>query len=278
MARSSDDPWQLVAAGRNPDVGRTGEVRDDPLALADARARKGQHAEALEILLRVTSDTPRYPEAVAQAVRLAGSHGLMSLKVDRFVGPFLQGRGRLAHGPGHVPTLYLLGRLYEDMDFGEEAFAGLGEAHARGVVHRDVKPRNLFVCESGRLKVMDFGIAKVGGALEQQHTATGQVVGTPAYIPPERLRADEDELGPSVDIYAMGVCLYRMFTGVLPFAARHVETLFMKILDQEPARPSILNPAVPPGLGRLVLRLLEKDPKDRYPDCGAAAAAVEALR
>lgn len=76
----------------------------------------------------------------------------------------------------------------------------------------------------------------------------------------------------------MGICLYRMLTGVLPFAARHVEALFMKIMDEQPEPPSVLNRAVPPALDRLVMWLLAKDPAARCADCRAAAAALAAMR
>ena len=112
------------------------------------------------------------------------------------------------------------------------------------------------------LKVTDFGIAKMGDSIDG-HTATGQVVGTPAYIPPERLRSDDADLGPSVDLYAVGVCLYRMLAGRLPFSARHIESLFMKVLEEIPLPVSTHAPGVPRAVDELVAGLLEKDPANR---------------
>ncbi len=154
-----------------------------------------------------------------------------------------------------------------------QAFAGIGEAHRQGIVHRDIKPGNLFLCDDGDvLKVMDFGIAKRGDAIDGP-TLVGHVVGTPAYLAPERLR-DETYLGPSVDLYAMGVCMYRALTGVLPFTARHIEGLFMKILQDEPAAPSLINGKVRPATDAIVMKLLAKEPRHRYADADAVIGAI----
>jgi len=164
------------------------------------------------------------------------------------------------------------------LDLADQAFAGLGEAHRQGVVHRDVKPRNLFICQAnGRLKVTDFGIAKMGDSIDG-HTATGQVVGTPAYIPPERLRSDDPDLGPSVDLYAVGVCLFRMITGRLPFAARHIESLFMKVLEEVPPPVSSIAPGVPKAVDELVAGLLEKKVSDRIASAEEAQYAISMIR
>ena len=155
-----------------------------------------------------------------------------------------------------------------------QALDGLGAAHAQGIVHRDVKPANMFVLSEARdLKLMDFGIAKAADATSG-HTATGSVVGTPAFIPPERLRG-KTEFGAAGDLYAMGVVMYRAFTGVLPFVGTDVASLFMQVLEKEPAPPSSLNPDLSRGIDRVVMRLMAKDPRDRYADCGAAHAALQ---
>ncbi len=179
----------------------------------------------------------------------------------------------------HDLMLFEGGQLSLEMalDLTDQAFAGLAEAHRQGVVHRDIKPRNLFITEGGRLKVTDFGIAKMGDTIDG-HTATGQVVGTPAYIPPERLRSDDPDLEPPVDLYAVGVCLYRMLAGRLPFQARHIETLFMKVLEEVPLPLSTWNEAVPPELDAMVACLLEKDPADRYETADEAREAIAWVR
>ena len=512
-----DSPWPPGVLSNNlytreEDPTTTGSVRRDPFELAERYARSERPEEALDTLLELPFDHPRYAEAVARAIRLVNTHGLMSLKVDQFVAPFIRGQGREDGSPVHAPTLYTLGRLYEKfelnteardaydavtridpdyrdarerrralvqlgtlsdidlekvvdedgswneplrrrrrstgdelpplpeapplpkapplpdlpplsdaatrpvqrlaedddqpsvqvmvdsrslelglgplgagsmiaeryriegaigeggyavvyrvtdlaiqepaalklfvrgdgdptalgrfkqemritrklahpnivqvyefgswrdayfitmellygmdlftrlksskvplpvdyaLDIAEQAFAGLAEAHRQGVVHRDVKPRNLWLCEgTGRLKLMDFGIAKMTSALDG-HTKTGQVVGTPAYIPPERLRSDEPELGASVDLYAMGVCMYQMLTKRLPLNARHIEALFIKILQERPVAPSTRNAKVPKEVDEFVLKLLEKDPADRFSTSEEAGEALAAIR
>ena len=514
----------------------TGNVREDPLALADRLARTDRPREALAALLELSSDHRRYPEAVARVVRLVKAHGLMSFQVDRFVEPFVRQRGNVVHNPAHLGTLYALGELFErsslqrsagrawravvaidpsyrdagrrvrqvettteppggdfervldedlafaaadeslrrgppgrrnagdrdrlpslpdlppvaplpshpgtvspwpltdagselddtsllgrhrvddsnatvtdgslqpaphdsddnaiskseelglgpvgpgdiiarryriesllgeggmavvykvtDLELEEEvalklftrraederavarfkqemriarrlshpnivrtyefgtwrkvyfitmemldgrdlehvlgeqrgtlpiglgvhlfrqALDGLGAAHAEGIVHRDVKPANMFVLRGERdLKLMDFGIAKAADATSG-HTATGSVVGTPAFIAPERLRG-KTEFGAAGDLYAMGVVMYRAFTGVLPFVGGDVASLFMQVLEKEPVAPSALNPDLSRAFDRVVMRLMAKDPRDRHADCAEARAALQ---
>jgi len=156
-----------------------------------------------------------------------------------------------------------------------QALDGLGAAHAQGIVHRDVKPANMFVVAGARdLKLMDFGIAKAADATSG-HTATGSVVGTPAFIPPERLRG-KTEFGAAGDLYAMGVVMYRTFAGVLPFVGTDVASLFMQVLEKTPAPPSALNPDLSRSLDGVVMKLMAKDPRDRYADCAEARAALQA--
>ena len=155
-----------------------------------------------------------------------------------------------------------------------QALDGLGAAHKEGIVHRDVKPANMFVLRGAKdLKLMDFGIAKAADATSG-HTATGSVVGTPAFIPPERLRGKTD-FGAAGDLYAMGVVMYRALTGVLPFVGTDVASLFMQVLEKEPAAPSSLNRDLSRGIDGVVMRLMAKDPRDRYQSCDEAHAALQ---
>ncbi len=159
-----------------------------------------------------------------------------------------------------------------------QALDGLGAAHDQGVVHRDVKLRNLFVINEGRtLKVMDFGIATMTGG-GTGLTRTGMVVGTPAFVAPERLKPRPDPPQPAVDIYAVGVVLYRLLTGVLPFDRRSVAALFSDILTRDPRPVSALNPEVPPDVEAIVSRMLAKDPLDRFTNCATARQAMDAAR
>ena len=161
------------------------------------------------------------------------------------------------------------------LDIAAQAFDGLGAAHADGVVHRDVKPENLFLLdEDDAVKIMDFGIAHTA-ATQGRATSTGKVVGTPAYIAPERLGEHGDAAGAAGDIYAMGLVLYEMLCARLPWTSQDVAGIFNEILTSRPPPPSAWNPAVPPALDRLVAELLAKKPEDRVP---SAAAAADRLR
>jgi serine/threonine protein kinase len=131
----------------------------------------------------------------------------------------------------------------------------LDVAHRQGVVHRDIKPQNLLLDADGVLKVMDFGVARL-----VEHTTVltqaGMVVGTPSYMSPEQLLA-EDVDGRS-DLYSVGVVLYECLTGRLPFEAKTPVSLIAKLLHDEPAPPTTLNPEIPPALSALIMRLLAK--------------------
>ena len=160
------------------------------------------------------------------------------------------------------------------LDLTAQGLHGLCFAHDLGIVHRDVKLRNLFVCKDDQqIKVMDFGIATLSGG-GTGLTRTGMVVGTPAFVAPERLKNNPSPPTAAVDIYAMGVVLYRMLTGVLPFDRRSVSALFNDILSREPRPPSSFNPSIPPDLDAIVMRMLAKDPMQRFPTADSAREAL----
>lgn len=153
---------------------------------------------------------------------------------------------------------------------GRQVIDALAAAHRVGIVHRDLKPDNIFLVADTqvpgglRAKLFDFGVAKLLGEKQNQvghKTIDGAVVGTPFYMSPEQALCHE--VGAAADIYAMGVVLYEMLTGQVPFRSEQLVLLLNAILKQTPAPPSQARAQVPPWLDRLVLRCLEKDPEAR---------------
>ena len=146
-------------------------------------------------------------------------------------------------------------------------------AHSRGVIHRDLKPHNVIVDEEGRVRVTDFGIARAGAS---DMTQTGSIMGTAQYLSPEQ--AQGHAVSAASDIYAIGIVLYELLTGTLPFDGETAVTIALKQVSELPMPPSAVNPAVPPALDAVVLRALAKDPQQRFADAGAFIAALEQAR
>jgi eukaryotic-like serine/threonine-protein kinase len=140
--------------------------------------------------------------------------------------------------------------------------AGLGAAHAVGVMHRDIKPENLILEPAGNAKLMDFGIARPVHRAEGGQTQAGFVVGTPLYLSPEQLQGGE--IDTRADIYSTGVVLYEIFTGVLPFNAPTAVEIMMKHLREQPPAPHTHWAEIPPRLEAIILRCLAKEPDARY--------------
>jgi serine/threonine-protein kinase len=136
----------------------------------------------------------------------------------------------------------------------------LRAAHERDVIHRDIKPHNILITGLGDVKVTDFGIARA--AASSTMTRTGHILGTAHYISPEQ--AMGEPVGPASDLYSLGVVLYEMLTGELPFDAETPLGIAMKHVNGHLRQPKELNPAVPDGINAITLRLLAKNPEDRY--------------
>ena len=158
----------------------------------------------------------------------------------------------------------------------EQVLAALGEAHEYGITHRDVKPGNIVLeplrGEGSRVKVIDFGVARIEA--ERRATQPGQVMGTPHYMAPEL--ALDAAVGPSVDLYAVGIILYELLTGAVPFDGRSPQVIFA--MHQEAPRPDPRDRApdrgIPNALAEVCLRALSIDPKDRFPNADALARAI----
>ncbi len=144
-------------------------------------------------------------------------------------------------------------------------------AHEHGIVHRDVKPQNVIVDPAGRVRVLDFGIARAGAS---EITQTGSVMGTAQYLSPEQ--AQGLDVTPASDLYSTGVVLYEMLTGRVPFEGDSAVAVALKQVSEQPAAPSALNPAVPRALDAVVLRALAKDPVNRFTSAEEFSQALDA--
>ncbi len=140
---------------------------------------------------------------------------------------------------------------------------GLEAAHAAGVIHRDLKPANILVRTNGEPVITDFGLAR-DLVDNPRITRAGFAVGTPNYMSPEQVRGERDSIGPSTDIYALGVILYQIIAGDVPFSANTTPELFVRINDGRPESPRAKNPAVTRKLERICLKAMHHDPAHRY--------------
>ena len=146
----------------------------------------------------------------------------------------------------------------------------LAYAHDAGIVHRDIKPGNVMVQDGGRVKVTDFGIARAAG--DASLTAAGSILGTVHYMSPEQARGDA--VGPASDIYSLGVVLYEMLVGTVPFMADSPVSVALQHVSDDIPVPSTINPEVPSNLDAIVRRATAKDPAARFPTAAAMSAAL----
>ncbi len=162
--------------------------------------------------------------------------------------------GRTLRAPGAAGTRTVVAQL-------RDAAIAVDYAHGQGIIHRDLKPENLMVTASGHVFVMDFGLARPVQS-DSRLTASGLVVGTPAYMPPEQARGETADA--RADVYALGATLYELLTHRAPFAGASVFDVLRKVIDEDPARPRSIEAGIDPELETIVLKCLEKDRERRY--------------
>ncbi len=165
-------------------------------------------------------------------------------------------------------------KIKEALDIALQIAEGLKAAHEHGIVHRDIKPANIMITNDGRVKILDFGLAKLSGL--SQLTRVGATLGTAAYMSPEQARGEP--VDQRTDIWAFGVVLYEMVTGQLPFKGEYEQAIIYSILHEEPKQPSSFREELSPELEQIILKALQKEPQQRFPTMAEMITALRELQ
>jgi serine/threonine protein kinase/dienelactone hydrolase len=221
----------------------------------EAKARFTQEAQAASSLQHINICTIHDINETEE--------GQLFICMDLYEGETL--RERIERGPLPVE---------EGMGIAVQIAQGLARAHEKGIVHRDVKPANIFVSNDGIIRILDFGLAKLSG--QSRITREGSTLGTAAYMSPEQARGDE--VDQRADIWALGAVLYEMFTGQLPFKTEYQTALVYSILNEDPEPPTAIRAEIRDELETVILKSLEKDPGERYASGAEMLSALQELQ
>ncbi len=165
-------------------------------------------------------------------------------------------------------------RWKEAVHFTVQILRALQHAHDKGIVHRDIKPQNIMLLQDGTIKVMDFGIARF--ARSQIATITDKAIGSVHYISPEQARGEKTD--EKTDLYSVGVMLFEMLTGQLPFTADSAVSVAIQQIQSKPKRPRELNPSIPEGLEQITMKAMQKDPARRYQSAAEMLRDIDAFK
>ncbi|MBX3397146.1 MAG: protein kinase [Gemmataceae bacterium] len=289
--RTADGTGDFLRPPQKPDeIGRLGPYRVlDTLGQGGmglvyrAEDEKLRRTVALKVMLPKFAASPQAAQRFLREARLQAAvehdHVVPIYQADEADGipfiamPLLKGR-TLADALKATPRL----PASEALRIGREIAEGLAAAHATGLIHRDIKPANVWLeGDRRRVKILDFGLARAesSGEAETHITQEGAIVGTPAYMSPEQAAADE--LDPRTDLFSLGVVLYQMATGHLPFHGRNVTAVLTALTTKNPEAPRQHAPDLPPALDGLILKLLEKDRRNRPPSAQAVVDAIKLI-
>jgi len=255
-----------VWLARDTRLGRTVALKTLPPARAESEDRRRRFEDEAR-----AASALNHP-GIAHIYDVGEADGIPFIAMEHVEGESLD--HRMARAPLTVPEI---------IDFGARLADALAAAHGHGVTHRDIKPSNLMVTPEGRLKVLDFGLAKLQPAIDgdadgtmETMTRPGVVMGTVQYMSPEQaLGKDADHRS---DIFSTGVVLYQMATGRLPFQGSTPTETITEIVKSEPIPVGELSPVSPPELERIIRKCMEKDPRRRYQSARELAVDLDNLK
>ncbi len=241
----------VVYSGHDPGIGR-----DVAIKTIHAHLLQGEEGEDLRKRFNLEVKAVgklTHPNIVAiyDSDEVADENGTL---IPYFVMEFVTGK-ELQHYLAHSQRW----PLSKILDIAQQMLDAFEYTHKLNIIHRDVKPANVFITDEGKVKIADFGIARVDNS---SMTQTGAVIGTPNYMSPEQCTGQV--MDSRSDLFSIAIVIYEMLTGEQPFNANNVHAVMVKVVQSNPEAPSVLNPTLPKGLDTVIAKALAKSPDDRY--------------